>query len=141
MPHPAPAQRRNPARAGIAVSAILAALSALPAAAAADPLAGVVRRAGISAALRMLVSGSLPAEAVAGQGSALLLGPAPRPDDEALLERMREAGVSSQPYARSIDPTGETVLTLIEADPFRTAEPKPVLGDRDWIALQEICDQ
>ena len=50
-------------------------------AAAADPLAGVVRRAGISAALRMLVSGSLPAEAVAGQGSALLLGPAPRPDD------------------------------------------------------------
>ena len=32
-------------------------------AAAADPLAGVVRRAGIAAALRMLVSGSLPAEA------------------------------------------------------------------------------
>ncbi|WP_273503338.1 hypothetical protein [Paracoccus sphaerophysae] len=109
-------------------------------AAAADPLAGVVRRAGISAALRMLVSGSLPAEAVAGEGSALLLGPAPRPDDEALLERMREAGVSSQPYARSIDPTGETVLTLIEADPYRASAPlQPLLSAGEWVQLQQIC--
>lgn len=107
-----------------------------------DPLAEVVRTAGLGAAVRMLVSGSLPEAALAGQGAARLLAPAPRPDDEALLDRMRTAGVSSQPYARSLDPSGETVLTLIEADPFRaTAPPEPLVSEGEWVQLQQICSR
>lgn len=107
-----------------------------------DPLAEVIRSAGFGAALRMLVSGTLPDAALSGQGAARLLAPAPRPDDEALLARMSAAGVSSQPYARSLDPSGETVLTLIEADPYRATAPEtPLLSDGEWVQLQQICSR
>ena len=49
--------------------------------------------AGLRAAVEMLVTGALPETAVAGQGAARLLAPAPRPDDEALLSRLEAAGV------------------------------------------------
>jgi hypothetical protein len=47
--------------------------------------------------------------------------------------------VPTSPYAYAVDPTGETVLALIEADPFRSKSPQPVLTDGDWISLQAIC--
>ena len=115
-------------------------LAADVAAAEHDPLAEVVRAAGLSAALHMLVSGTMPAQALAGQGTARLLAPAERPPDGALLARMQSAGVSSQPYARSIDPSGKTVLALIEADPYRAAPPTaPLMRDEEWLQLQRIC--
>lgn len=105
-----------------------------------DPLADVIRSAGLAAAMRMLSSGTMPDAALAGQGKALLMAPAPRPQDDALLARMQSAGVPSEPYARSIDPSGETVLSLIEADPFRSAPPaKPLMSDGEWLQLQQIC--
>lgn len=107
-----------------------------------DPLFEVLRTAGLSAAVSMLTSGELAASATAGQGTALLLRAAARPDEEALLERMREAGVSSEPYARSLDPSGETVLTLIEADPYRANDaPEPLMSDGEWVQLQQICSR
>jgi hypothetical protein len=107
-----------------------------------DPLHEVLHRAGLPATLSMLTSGQLDPAAIAGQGTTLLLRPAPRPDDEALLDRMREKGVPSEPYARSIDPSGETVLTLIEADPFRSADPsEPLMSDGEWVQLQQICSR
>ena len=46
----------------------------------------------------------------------------------------------SSPYAYSRDPSGETALPLIEADPYRDRPPeRPVLDDTDWVALQGIC--
>lgn len=106
----------------------------------ADPLLPVIRTAGFRAAVDMLTSGELPDAALAGQGIALLTHQAPRPDDEALLARMQAAGVPSEPYARSVDPSGESVLTLIEADPFRTTSPpEPLMTDGEWIQLQQIC--
>lgn len=115
-------------------------LAADVAAAGQDPLAAAVRTAGFPAALRMLVSGAMPDGALSGQGAALLLAPAARPQDEALLDRMKSAGVSSQPYARSIDPSGETVLALIEADPYRSAPPPDrLMSEGEWLQLQQIC--
>lgn len=107
-----------------------------------DPLFEVLDRAGLRAAISMLTSGELAARAVAGQGTSLLLRPAPRPDEEALLDRMREAGVPTEPYARSLDPSGETVLTLIEADPYRATDPpEPLMTEGEWVQLQQICSR
>lgn len=116
-------------------------LAAQAAAVADDPMLAALRYAGPRATFHLLTAGTLPARALSGYGEKLLADAVPRPDDEQLLAYFTRAGISSEPYARSLDPTGESVLGLIEADPFRTAIPKPVLSDREWIALQEICDQ
>ncbi|MTH76234.1 hypothetical protein [Paracoccus aestuariivivens] len=116
-------------------------LAAQAAAAEADPLLEALRFAGTRATFQLLTNGQLPPHALSGYGEALLSKAPPRPEDEHLLGYFARAGIASEPYARALDPTGEAVLGLIEADPFRTATPKPVLGQRDWAALQEICDQ
>lgn len=116
-------------------------LAAQAAAVESDPMLAALRYAGPRATLHLLTAGTLQANALSGYGETLLADAVPRPDDEKLLAYFTRAGLSSEPYARSLDPTGEAVLGLIEADPFRTALAKPVLSDREWIALQEICDQ
>lgn len=116
-------------------------LAAQAAATADDPLLDALRFAGPRATFHLLTKGSLPPQALAGYGERVLTHAMPRPEDEALLGYFARAGIASAPYARALDPTGEATLGLIEADPFRTAEPRPILGERDWSALQEICDQ
>jgi len=61
--------------------------------------------------------------------------------DDALLAQFEAAGVPSAPYAYALDPSGETVLSLIEADPFSGRTPTPILADGDWIGLQNICSE
>ena len=80
---------------------------------------------------------------MSGYGERLVSDTEPPPalSDDLLLAAFAAARVPSSPYAYSVDPTGETTLGLIEADPFRTTEPRAVLSDREWVALQEICDQ
>lgn len=116
-------------------------LAAQARAAEADPLLDALRYAGPRATLSLLTNGSLPPGALAGYGDKLLQESAIRPEDEPLLGYFARAGVSSEPYARALDPTGESVLGLIEANPFRTAQPRTILGERDWAALRQICDQ
>lgn len=106
----------------------------------ADPMVALLRHAGFRATLTLLTTGDLPKGAVTGFGEAVLGKPRPRLPDRALLERFAAAGVAATPYAYSLDPSGESVLTLIEADPYRDRAPdRPVLGDSDWVALQGIC--
>lgn len=103
-------------------------------------LASALEHAGLRAVLRLLTLGDLPADALRGFGETLLSQPVPRPDDGALLAALQVAGFGSEPYARSIDPTGQSVLPLIEGDPFREAAPsRPLLTDPQWLALQQIC--
>lgn len=100
-----------------------------------------VRRAGFGAALRLLTLGSISSDTLTGYGEVLLTSPQPRPSNhKALLDAFERAGIGSAAYARSIDPTGETVLPLIEGDPFRsTPPPRPLLTTEQWQALQQIC--
>ena len=67
--------------------------------------------------------------------------PAPAVAPEVLLSAFRAANLSSTPYAYMTDPSGESVLPLIEADPFK-GKPAPVavLKDAQWHALKAICD-
>lgn len=105
-----------------------------------DPLLEALHHAGIRATSQLLTSGVLPAAALNGLGQHLLNRATRIPDDEGLLAQFAKAGISSQPYARAIDPTGETTLALIEADPFRTIMPgQPVIDMSSWHVLQQIC--
>ncbi len=105
-----------------------------------DPLVAILHHAGLKATFRLLTTGDLPSAALDGYGEELLARTAPSVPDKALLDRFTSAGVPSGPYAYSLDPSGETVLPLIEADPFRGRSPdNPVLTDADWVALQGIC--
>ncbi|MCV2873515.1 hypothetical protein OEZ71_14535 [Defluviimonas sp. WL0050] len=105
------------------------------------PMADLLRHAGLRATLRLLTTGDLPGESVAGYGETVL-AVTPRPVDLAkLVGRFKAADVSSTAYAYSVDPSGEAVLALIETDPFRTTSaPELLLSDTDWVALQGICD-
>lgn len=55
------------------------------------------------------------------------------------MPRFEAAGIPARPYAFSVDPTGESMLGLIEADELRRDSPRTVLADGDWISLQGIC--
>ncbi len=105
-----------------------------------DPLTELLNWAGFVATFRLLTTGDLSPQAVQGYGEALLAADPAAVDDQALLARFAAAGIASSPYAFALDPSGETVLGLIEADPYRSIAPKaPVLPPPDWAALQAIC--
>ena len=105
-----------------------------------DPLAKLLERAGGLAALRLLTTGHLGEETLRAHARFLLVERAPMPDDAALLERFRRVGFSSGPLAYELDITGETTLTLIEADPFANRPYTPLLNDADWLNLQAVCE-
>lgn len=116
-------------------------LAASEAAAQGDPLVPTLDHAGFAATARLLTTGALPGDSLAGYAEALLAAPAPAPAEEPLLARFAAAGVPSEPYARDLDPSGEATLGLIEADPFRTRLPEgTVLSAEEWDALVGICD-
>jgi hypothetical protein len=104
-----------------------------------DPLVPILRHAGLVATFRLLTSGMLPEGSLDGYAETALPAEPVALPDPLLLERFRSAGIASSPYAYALDPSGEAVLGLIEADPFRTGAPPPVLPDGEWISLQAIC--
>ncbi|RUS65058.1 hypothetical protein EGN72_01765 [Pseudorhodobacter sp. E13] len=106
-----------------------------------DPLIPLLRYAGIGATFRLLTTGRLPEDAVTGYAEASIAAPPAPPSDAVLLARFEAAGVATTPYAYARDPSGETTLNLIEADPFSTVIPPALLPDGDWVSLQDICTQ
>lgn len=106
-----------------------------------DPLEDLLHWAGTRSTFRLLTTGALPEGALDGYALALLTAPPAPVPDEPLLASFRAHGVASTPYALARDPSGESVLRLIEADPFAGSPPPqgPVLSDEDWVALQNIC--
>lgn len=105
-----------------------------------DPLVSVLRHAGLRATFKLLTTGDLPADALAGYGEAVLGQTISMPPAKAIIDRFAAAGVPTAPFAYSRDPSGESVLALIEADPFRATVPdRPVLSDANWVAVQGIC--
>ncbi len=104
-----------------------------------DPLEALLRAAGPAAAFRLFTTGqirpaTLDAEAIR------LSAHAPEPVPVAtLVERFRDARVSSTPYAYARDVSGEATLPLIEADPVPPGEARPLISDGEWVALQGIC--
>lgn len=104
-----------------------------------DPMVPLLRHAGFMATVRLLTTGVLPAGALAGFGEVFLATPDQPPKEDALLAAFQTAKLSSAPYGYALDPSGETTLGLIEADPWRSGTPDPILRAEEWEALQAIC--
>ncbi|WP_022707980.1 hypothetical protein [Paracoccus zeaxanthinifaciens] len=95
-----------------------------------------LRHAGLLTSLRMMTIGTVPEGSVPGYGAEILAEPLPRPDFDGLPQVFAAKGVPTTPYARSIDPTGASVMSLIQNDP---APARSILTDEQWLALQQIC--
>ena len=104
-----------------------------------DPLLPLLGHAGFAATVRLLTTGNLPDGVLAGMGEAFLGTPRPALPEEPLLERFEAAALSSSPYGYALDPSGESTLGLIEADPYRGGTPRELLNPEDWAALKAIC--
>lgn len=104
-----------------------------------DPLDDLLYRAGPLASFRLLTTGGLTPGILDSYAERVLAEPRPDMPDEALLAVFSQAAIPSSPYAYARDITGETVLGLIEADPMTGRTLEPVLADRDWVRLQDIC--
>lgn len=124
----------DPEEPAVTAGYVLAALSANS-----DPLAPILTRAGPWAVLRFLTSGRISPAALRAEATYIATTPQ-HPDPEQLLARFDQAQVSSKPYAYAVDPSGETTLPLIEADPVTAQEQPTILNDGAWLSLQAICD-
>lgn len=105
-----------------------------------DPIERLLRRAGISASLRLLTTGELPESALKAEAQSTIAAKATAPNESLLLLAFKTAQVASAPYAYAEDVTGEATLALVEADIERPLG-APLLSDGNWIALQSICEQ
>lgn len=104
-----------------------------------DPLAPILREAGLMTTLRLLTTGDIPTGILQDHAANLLQDSPPRAGLGQLLPVFTAAQVPLTPWAYTLDRTGETVLDLIEADPLAGQTPPEILSDSDWISLQGIC--
>lgn len=104
-----------------------------------DPLRDVLNHGGLSASVRLLVTGSLKDETLKSYAKTLLTKPPTKLKDDVLLAGFKVWKIRARPYAYAVDISGETTLGLIEADPFANEAPPAVLSDADWLRLQSIC--
>lgn len=105
-----------------------------------DPLAPLLRASGLRATFTLLTTGVISQTALSAYAEHLLTSPATDLETQQLLGRFAKANTRSTPYAYGVDPTGETTLELIEADPFASTAATPLLTDEQWINLQSICE-
>jgi hypothetical protein len=107
-----------------------------------DPVLPLLAHLGLGSTIRLLTTGTPGTDAMAGYGEVISTQPAPPPlSPDLLLPAFAKARVPSSPYAYSLDPTGETTLSLIEADPFAHETGERVLSDETWLELQAICTE
>ena len=104
-----------------------------------DPLADLLQTAGVMASFRLLTTGQIDEGSLGEYALIVLTRTARYPADETIIARFEEVRIASSPLAYEIDITGETTLTLIEADPFRQKSYPALLSDADWVGLQAIC--
>ncbi|AGI73295.1 hypothetical protein OA238_c33140 [Octadecabacter arcticus 238] len=104
-----------------------------------DPLAALLKDSGIGTTFTLLTQGEIAPETLRTYAETLFANPPQRADDATLLDMFANAQLPSTPYAYAVDITGETTLSLIEADPMQGRPIREILSDADWISLQGIC--
>ena len=104
-----------------------------------DPLADLLAESPVWASFRLLTTGVIEDATLAAYAEHMLTAPQVSLDNETLLVGFAAYEINSTPYAYAVDPTGESTLPLIEADPFAQSAAPPILSDADWLRVQGIC--
>ncbi|MGI9395782.1 MAG: hypothetical protein ACR2OY_14140 [Boseongicola sp.] len=103
-----------------------------------DPLERTMRHAGLLGAIRILTTGALQLETLKSHAEHLITEmPKPVPAGE-LATAAQLVGVSLAGYADVVDDDIKGALQLSQQT---KAEITPLLGDGDWLALQQICER
>lgn len=103
-----------------------------------DPMRGLFHHMGLRGTLAFLANGHLKDTALATYAGDRMTAPMEIPPLTALIAEFERAQLTTAPFARAIDATGQTTADLIAQDPVR-ASYRPGIDDSDWIALQDIC--
>ncbi|MAZ20853.1 MULTISPECIES: hypothetical protein [Roseovarius] len=106
-----------------------------------DALNRMLLATGPLSTAHLLTTGDMPEGSLRDYAKDILSRPTANLDATLLLETFKSRSVRSSPYAYARDISGESTLSLIEADPFAGQSLEPVLDDGDWIRLQGICGQ
>ncbi len=102
-----------------------------------DPLDPVLSHLGLGATLRLLTTGSAPADGLQGYGEVFLATPrAAEPASDALLAQFKTTLVSSAAYGAALGSQGKA---FIDQDPYPLGAPTQVISDESWLELQAIC--
>ncbi len=113
-------------------------VATLAAAGGQDPLRPVLDSSGVTATMRLLATGELPASSLQAHADLLLATPPGSADTDGLIAAFSAAGLPTTPWAEARQP--ENAMALIEADPLAGQQPAPVISDTEWVGLQGICD-
>ena len=103
-----------------------------------DPVRPLLEFAGLRHTFTLLTTAQLPQDVLRGYAQALVQTPLEDIEMGALADQMRLRGLETTTLAAAIDPSGERTKPLLDA--AQLSDP-PLLSDRDWLALQGICDQ
>ena len=102
-----------------------------------DPLERTLRHAGLFGAFRILTTGELKNETLKAHAERLIAEvPVPVPAGE-LATVAQAAGVSLANYAQAV---GGDIEAAARAMQNVDTDTTPLLGDGDWLALQQICE-
>lgn len=105
-----------------------------------DPMIGLLSTSGLNTTLSLLTRGEIPGDALSAYARQLVAETsAGIPEASVVRAAFQRADVAISPFAYALDPTGESVLPLIEAETARGDARRPILADGDWVALQNIC--
>ncbi len=104
-----------------------------------DPLDTLLRSIGLRNTFTFFTTGRISNDILARYAQELLTTPSTDLAAEEFLRGFENAKLRSSPYAFAQDPTGETTLALIEADPFINSAPPVLISDGEWVGLQRIC--
>ncbi len=105
------------------------------------PLLQMLESTSLRTSLGLLTTGVVDDDTLKDYAGRVLRSDPPALETDDLLAAFRLARVPSTPYAMALDPTGETTLPLIEADPFSAGTAPELLPDNSWVALQTLCEQ
>ena len=105
-----------------------------------DPLEDLLNQAGPMATLSLLTSGKIEKDVLKDHALTIMKQDNLYPNDNDLLIAFEKAQISTRPFAFARDFSGETTLSLIEADPKRDRAKAPLMSDGDWVSIQSICE-
>jgi len=104
-----------------------------------DPLGTLLKRGGVTEALRLITTGQLSDKTLRRYAQSLLTDEPPTVDFADLADRLNAIDVAGGPFARAVDFSGKTTSVLIaEGDAMESRE---ILSDGDWVALQGVCGE